>query len=96
MSNTSGGTRIRIFYREAGPADGPVVVLLHGLPTSSHMSRNLVPALADRFHVIAPDYPGFGQSAMPDRAQFAYTFGHYTELVDGLLQNSARSATRCM
>src|SRR5437899_4801337 len=75
-----------IFYREAGPADAPVVLLLHGFPTSSHMFRNLIPALADRFRVIAPDYPGFGQSAMPDHAQFAYTFGHYTDLVDGLLQ----------
>ena len=57
---------IDIFYREAGPADAPVVVLLHGFPTSSHMFRNLIPALADRYRVIAPDYPGFGQSAMPD------------------------------
>src|SRR5664279_6044453 len=53
---------IDIFYREAGPADGPVVLLLHGFPTSSHMFRNLIPALADRYRVIAPDYPGYGQS----------------------------------
>jgi len=77
---------VSIFYREAGPADAPVVLLLHGFPTSSHMFRNLIPALADRFHVIAPDYPGFGQSAMPDHTQFANTFGHYADLVDGLLQ----------
>jgi pimeloyl-ACP methyl ester carboxylesterase len=77
---------ISIFYREAGPADGPVVLLLHGFPTSSHMFRNLIPLLANRYHVIAPDYPGFGQSAMPDHTQFAYTFGHYADLVDGLLQ----------
>jgi len=77
---------VSVFYREAGPADAPVVLLLHGFPTSSHMFRNLIPALADRFHLIAPDYPGFGQSAMPDHAQFAYTFGHYADLVDGLLQ----------
>src|SRR6478735_7123536 len=51
-----------IFYREAGPADAPVVLLLHGFPTSSHMFRNLIPLLADRYHVIAPDYPGYGQS----------------------------------
>ena len=75
-----------LFYREAGPASGPVVVLLHGFPTSSHMFRNLIPALADRYHVIAPDYPGFGQSAAPDHTQFAYTFAHYASLVDALLQ----------
>ena len=55
-----------IFYREAGPADAPAVLLLHGFPTSSHMFRNLIPALADRYHLIAPDYPGFGQSGTPD------------------------------
>jgi pimeloyl-ACP methyl ester carboxylesterase len=76
---------IDIFYREAGPADGPVVLLLHGFPTSSHMFRNLIPALADRYHVIAPDYPGVGQSAAPDHMAFAYTFAHYADLVDGLL-----------
>ena len=76
---------VSVFYREAGPADAPVVLLLHGFPTSSHMFRNLIPLLADRYHVIAPDYPGFGQSDMPDREQFAYTFDHYAELMDGLL-----------
>jgi pimeloyl-ACP methyl ester carboxylesterase len=76
---------ISIFYREAGPKDAPVVLLLHGFPTSSHMFRNLIPALADRYHVIAPDYPGYGQSDMPDRAKFAYTFDRFAELVDGLL-----------
>jgi pimeloyl-ACP methyl ester carboxylesterase len=63
---------VSIFYREAGAADAPVVLLLHGFPTSSHMFRNLIPALADRYHLIAPDYPGFGQSDMPDRAAFEY------------------------
>ncbi|HEX3477766.1 MAG TPA: alpha/beta fold hydrolase, partial [Kofleriaceae bacterium] len=83
---------IEIFYREAGPDGAPVVVLLHGFPASSHMFRNLIPALADRYHVIAPDYPGFGLSAMPDRKQFAYTFAHCTELVDRwLAQLGARS-----
>ena len=77
---------IDIFYREAGPADAPVVLLLHGFPTSSHMFRNLIPALADRYRVIAPDYPGYGQSAMPDRSSFAYTFDRFAELVDGLLK----------
>jgi pimeloyl-ACP methyl ester carboxylesterase len=76
---------IDIFYREAGPVGAPVVLLLHGFPTSSHMFRNLIPALADRYRVIAPDYPGFGQSAAPDHKAFAYTFGHYAELIDGLL-----------
>ena len=77
---------VSIFYREAGPENGPVVLLLHGFPTSSHMFRNLIPLLADRYHVIAPDYPGFGQSAAPDHTQFTYSFGHYADLVDGLLQ----------
>jgi pimeloyl-ACP methyl ester carboxylesterase len=77
---------IDIFYREAGPADAPVVLLLHGFPTSSHMFRNLIPGLADRYHVIAPDYPGYGQSATPDRSTFAYTFDRFAELVDGLLK----------
>jgi hypothetical protein len=76
---------IKIFYREAGPKGAPVVLQLHGFPTSSHMFRNLIPALADRYHVIAPDYPGYGQSDMPDRDKFAYTFDRYGELVDGLL-----------
>src|SRR6478672_10191448 len=76
---------IKIFYREAGPKDAPVVLLLHGFPTSSHMFRNLIPALADRYHVIAPDYPGFGESAAPDHKAFAYTFAHYADIVDGLL-----------
>jgi pimeloyl-ACP methyl ester carboxylesterase len=76
---------IKIFYREAGPKGAPVVLLLHGFPTSSHMFRNLIPELADRYHVIAPDYPGYGQSDMPDRDKFTYTFDRYGELVDGLL-----------
>ena len=76
---------VDLFYREAGPAYGPVVLLLHGFPTSSHMFRNLIPLLADRYRVIAPDYPGFGQSAAPDRAGFSYGFGRFADLVDGLL-----------
>jgi pimeloyl-ACP methyl ester carboxylesterase len=76
---------VSVFYREAGPADAPVVLLLHGFPTSSHMFRNLIPVLWDRYHVIAPDYPGFGDSAAPDHTQFAYTFGHYADVVDGLM-----------
>lgn len=81
---TIGG--IRIFYREAGPAEAPAVLLLHGFPTSSHMFRNLIPALADHYRVIAPDYPGFGQSDAPANTSFAYTFAHYADLVDGLME----------
>ena len=76
---------VNMFYREAGPSDGPVVLLLHGFPTSSHMFRNLIPLLADRYHVIAPDYPGFGQSDAPDHTKFAYTFAHYADMVDTLM-----------
>jgi pimeloyl-ACP methyl ester carboxylesterase len=78
---------VNIFYRQAGPADAPVVLLLHGFPTSSHMFRNLIPALADLYHVIAPDYPGYGQSDMPDHTKFPYTFDRFAELVDGLLDH---------
>ena len=77
---------VSVFYREAGPVYAPTIVLLHGFPTSSHMFCNLIPLLADRYHVIAPDYPGFGQSSAPDHAQFAYTFGHYANIMDELLQ----------
>ncbi len=80
---TVGG--VDVFYREAGDPKAPAVVLLHGFPTSSHMFRNLIPALADRYHVIAPDYPGYGQSGMPDHKEFAYTFDHFADLVDELL-----------
>ena len=77
---------VSLFFREAGPADAPAVVLLHGFPTSSHMYRNLIPILADRYRVIAPDYPGFGQSAAPDHTAFTYSFARYADLVDGLLE----------
>lgn len=77
---------VEVFYREAGPKAAPVLLLLHGFPTSSHMFRNLIPQLSDRYHVIAPDYPGFGQSAMPDRDKFAYTFDNYEQIVDKLMQ----------
>ncbi|TWF46458.1 alpha/beta fold hydrolase [Neorhizobium alkalisoli] len=76
---------VKVFYREAGPANGPVLLLLHGFPTSSHMFRQLMPLLADKYRVIAPDYPGFGQSDAPDHTKFDYTFARYAELVDGLL-----------
>ena len=71
-----------IFYREAGPKDAPAVLLLHGFPTSSQMFRNLIPALADRYHVVAPDYPGFGHSSMPARDKFAYTFDNIAGVVE--------------
>jgi pimeloyl-ACP methyl ester carboxylesterase len=77
---------VDVFYREAGRKDAPALLLLHGFPTSSHMFRNLIPALADKYHVIAPDYPGFGQSAMPERDKFAYTFDNYAKVVDKLIQ----------
>jgi pimeloyl-ACP methyl ester carboxylesterase len=76
---------IDIFYREAGAADAPAIVLLHGFPTSSHMFRNLIPALAPRYRVIAPDYPAFGQSGTPDRRTFTYSFARFAELTDALL-----------
>ena len=75
-----------IFFREAGPADAPVIVLLHGFPSSSHMFRHLIPALADRYRVIAPDLPGFGFSAMPSRERHAYGFASFADVVDGLLE----------
>jgi pimeloyl-ACP methyl ester carboxylesterase len=76
---------LNIFYREAGPKDAPVVLLLHGFPSSSRMFRNLIPQLADAYHVIAPDYPAFGHSDTPDRAQFTYSFDHIAEVIDDLL-----------
>ncbi|PHS14128.1 MAG: hydrolase [Blastopirellula sp.] len=77
---------VNIFYREAGPKDAPTIVLLHGFPTSSHMFRNLIPKLSDRYHVIAPDYPGYGNSEMPLVDEFDYTFDNMTTIVDKLLQ----------
>ncbi len=71
-----------IFYREAGPPDAPAVLLLHGFPTSSHMFRNLIPALSDKWRVIAPDYPGFGNSSMPSVDEFDYTFDRLAEVID--------------
>lgn len=75
-----------IFYREAGPTNAPTLLLLHGFPTSSHMFRNLIPALSDRYHVVAPDYPGFGQSSMPAAGQFAYTFNHLADVIESFSQ----------
>ena len=77
---------LNIAYREAGPADAPAIVLLHGFPTSSHMFRNLIPRLADRYHVIAPDYPGFGNSDAPPHDEFTYTFDHLADVIEQLLK----------
>src|SRR2546430_1362376 len=71
----------KIFYREAGPKTAPTILLLHGSPTSSHMFRNLIPTLADRYHVIAPDLPGFGFSDAPDRKSFRYTFEQLAKVI---------------
>ncbi len=73
---------IEFFYREAGPRGAPTVLLLHGYPTSSHMFRNLIPCLADRYHVVAPDLPGFGSTKAPARGRFDYTFDHLAEAMD--------------
>jgi pimeloyl-ACP methyl ester carboxylesterase len=73
---------LNIFYREAGRVDSPALLLLHGFPTASHMFRNLIPLLADRFHIIAPDLPGFGQLEMPARSKFTYTFDNIAGIID--------------
>ncbi|GAA0562176.1 alpha/beta fold hydrolase [Chitinophaga japonensis] len=75
-----------LFYREAGPADAPVILLLHGFPTSSHMFRNLMIALGHKYRLIAPDYPGFGNSSMPPAESFEYSFDHLAEIVEQFIQ----------
>lgn len=77
---------LEIFYREAGPKDAPVILLLHGFPTSSHMFRNLIPQLSDRYHVVAPDYPGFGNSSMPTVDQFTYSFDNLARVMEQFTQ----------
>lgn len=73
---------IKLFYREAGSKTAPTILLLHGFPTSSHMFRNLIPALADRYHLVAPDLPGFGFSDAPDHKRFRYTFENLAKVID--------------
>jgi pimeloyl-ACP methyl ester carboxylesterase len=77
---------VKIFYREGGPRTAPHLLLLHGFPTSSHMFRNLIRALADRYHVVAPDLPGFGFSDAPDRERFRYTFDNLAKVIDRFTQ----------
>ena len=77
---------LKIFYREAGKPGSPKLVLLHGFPASSHQYRNLMTALSDQFHIVAPDYPGFGNSDIPDPKKFAYTFDKTAEIVEKFLQ----------
>src|SRR6202008_4043158 len=77
---------LKISYREAGRTDAPTVLLLHGFPSASHMFRDLIPLLADRFHLVAPDLPGFGQSDMPPRDEFNYTFENLAESVGRLTE----------
>jgi pimeloyl-ACP methyl ester carboxylesterase len=76
----------RVFYREAGDPKNPTVLLLHGFPTSSHMFRDLIPLLADRYHVVAPDLPGFGNTVSPPRGQFDYTFDNLAQVTDGFVE----------
>ena len=78
---------LNIAYREAGDPEKPTILLLHGFPTSSHMFRNLIPALAEDYHVIAPDYPGFGASDMPDAATYEYSFANTAEIITELLDD---------
>jgi pimeloyl-ACP methyl ester carboxylesterase len=73
---------LNIFYREVGPKDAPVLLLLHGFPSASHMFRDLIPQLSEQFRVIAPDLPGFGQSDMPGRTKFSYTFDNMARAID--------------
>src|ERR1700761_8588213 len=86
VSKTIEVNGLNIFYREAGDPGAPKLLLLHGFPSSSHQYRNLIPALADKFHVIAPDYPGFGNSDMPDPKTYAYTFDSTAAVIEAFLQ----------
>ena len=78
---------INVFYREAGSANSRKLLLLHGFPSSGHMFRDLIPQLADRFHIVAPDLPGFGQSDMPSRSDFTYTFENLSHVINGFTES---------
>jgi pimeloyl-ACP methyl ester carboxylesterase len=77
---------VEVFYRTAGPENAPVILLLHGYPTAGHMFRDLIPRLSDKFRLIAPDLPGFGQTKAPPRGKFGYTFDNFTKVIDGFTQ----------
>ncbi len=77
---------LEIFYREAGPQDAPTILLLHGYPTSSHMFRNLIRDLSEKYHVLAPDYPGYGRSEQPPMSDFQYTFDNMSKVVESFLK----------
>lgn len=77
---------VNVFYREAGPATAPTLLLLHGFPSSGHMFRHLIPLLAEKYHLVAPDFPGFGQSGMPDRSQYQYTFANIADTIAGFTE----------
>src|SRR5580658_783070 len=81
---------IKIFYREAGPQGAPTLLLLHGFPSASHMFRDLIPKLAQKYHLIAPDFPGFGQSDMPARETFPYTFANPAEVIGKFTETIGR------
>jgi pimeloyl-ACP methyl ester carboxylesterase len=82
---TASAQGVEVFYREAGSPDLPTILLLHGFPTSSHMFRDLIPLLADRYHLVAPDYPGFGYSARPGPGEFRYTFDHLADVLEAFV-----------
>src|ERR1700679_1592885 len=77
---------LEVFYRQAGPADAPIILLLHGFPTAGHMFRDLIPLLAGRYRVIAPDLPGFGNTKAPPRGKFDYTFDNLAGVIDGFIE----------
>ena len=101
MSNTKAPTTfyrtikvegLEIFYREAGPRDAPTVLLLHGFPSSSHMFRNLIPVLADAYHVVAPDFPGYGESSAPSVNEFDYSFERFATVTEKLIEKLGLSS----
>ncbi len=87
---------LKVFYRDAGESKAPAILRLHGFPTSSHMFRGLIPLLADRYHVIAPDLPGFGFTQVPQRTQFKYSFENLAGVIDASRTPSRSIATRSM